>query len=66
MQEQPDLFGDDNARQQIGDAISSRRDLLQSSALRLGHRLYAESPKALRKRWEKYWQISRREGLEAG
>ncbi len=57
--EEPDLFGDEGSRLTIEEAITRRRRHLQSSALRLGHRLYAESPKALRKRFEKYWQISR-------
>ncbi|UAW97237.1 CHAD domain-containing protein [Halopseudomonas nanhaiensis] len=61
MEEQPDLFGDETQRERIGAAIDKRREFLQSRALRLGRRLYAESPKALRKRWESYWQLTRRE-----
>ena len=61
MQDQPDLFGDEALRESISIAIEKRREFLQNRALRLGRRLYAESSTALRKRWEKYWKLTRRE-----
>ena len=61
MEEQPELFGDTELFEQIGSVIDKRRDLLQIRALRLGRRLYAESPNALRKRWANYWKLARRE-----
>lgn len=43
------------------DAIGGRRKKLQSAALPLGERIYAEKPKALRKRIRRYWRVWRDE-----
>lgn len=56
---QPTLFGDVPTREQVAQLIAARRAGLQAEAFRLGRRLYAESPKALRRRWRKYWELAR-------
>jgi CHAD domain-containing protein len=39
--------------------IDHRREQLQAQALRIGERLYAESPKAFARRMHRYWKASR-------
>jgi len=43
--------------QSLLEAIDRKREDLQSSARPLGQRVYAESPKALKKRLHAYWQV---------
>ena len=43
----------------LAAAISSREDELASAAFGLGHRLYAERPKAFRRRIRAYWRAWR-------
>lgn len=61
LHNEPELFGDEATIAQLDEIMQQRREALQSRALRLGRRLYAESPKALRQRWQRYWKITRRE-----
>lgn len=61
LDNEPDLFGDGATIAQLDQTMQQRREALQGRALRLGRRLYAESPKALRKRWQRYWKITRTE-----
>jgi len=56
------VLGDDlRSREEIGDrdafhaAIEKRQDELLGAALGIGRRLYAENPKAFRRRLERYW-----------
>ncbi|WP_304640245.1 CHAD domain-containing protein [Pseudomonas sp.] len=56
---QPTLFGDEPTREQVALLIVARRAGLQAEAFRLGRRLYAESPRALRRRWRTYWALAR-------
>lgn len=58
MQAEPELFGTPESRQELQACIADRRAQLKQHALRLGHRLYAESPKALVKRFDAYWRIA--------
>jgi CHAD domain-containing protein len=43
----------------IIELIDHRRDQLQAEALRVGERVYAEPPKAFRRRMHRYWQATR-------
>lgn len=61
LQEEPTLFGSAEQREELLAIAGKRRDCLQHSAFKLGQRLYAESPAALRKRWGRYWQLARAE-----
>ena len=61
MQQEPDLFGAQETQEQLLGLINERRGRLQSHALRLGRRLYAEPPKALVARVAAYWRIARKE-----
>ena len=45
--------------------IDHRREQLQAQALRIGERLYAESPKAFARRLHRYWKASRSRGRAA-
>lgn len=58
MQAEPELFGTPESHQELEACINARRAQLRQRALRLGHRLYAESPKALVKRVGAYWRIA--------
>ena len=40
--------------------IEHRRDQLQAEAMQVGERLYAERPKAFRRRMHRYWKATRR------
>lgn len=42
----------------VRDLIAHRRDELQAEAFRLGRRVYAEPPKAFRRRMRRYWRTS--------
>ena len=55
MQAQPALFGDDTLRERLGTAVAERRSELQSAALKLGEEIYADAPKELVARWQRYW-----------
>jgi CHAD domain-containing protein len=59
---QPTLFGSDADRRAVENLISSRRSDLQQQAFELGRKLYTETPRALCKRWEKYWDQARVDG----
>ncbi|WP_028240091.1 CHAD domain-containing protein [Stutzerimonas azotifigens] len=59
MRDEPELFGDEDTRGGLAPLIAERRQHLQGRALRLGRRLYAESPGALRERWQRYWKLAR-------
>jgi CHAD domain-containing protein len=48
----------EQAMQQVQQLIQSYREALQAQALQLGHKLYAEKPKAFIKRWKHYWDAS--------
>ena len=52
-----DLAGRDEigAKGGFGDAIERRQEELLAAALELGERLYAEKPKAFRRRLKRYW-----------
>ncbi|TLX63575.1 CHAD domain-containing protein [Stutzerimonas nosocomialis] len=65
MNQEPELFGSEETRGQLQRYLRVRREQLQGDALALGGRVYAESPKALVKRWQRYWTIARREASEA-
>ena len=41
------------------ELIDHRREQLQADAMRLGRRVYAERPQALRRRLHRYWKASR-------
>jgi CHAD domain-containing protein len=59
--ENPERFNDDDHLQVLLALIQQRQLELQTSARLLGQRLYAEKPKAFRKRMAVYWQAWRRE-----
>lgn len=47
---------------ELATLIPLRQAELQAEALHLGSRLYAESPRALARRWGRYWEVWRGEG----
>lgn len=47
-----------DARQALRDVIDDRMRAAEAEALRLGHRLLADRPKALCRRWGAWWEIS--------
>lgn len=57
IKDDPKSFGPDQTVELLMGVIGSRRKQLQKAAFRLGDRLCAEKPKALRKRFERYWKI---------
>lgn len=59
LDSEPALFGAARQRQQLIEIVGQRRSYLQREAFRQGRLLYAESPKALRKRWQRYWALAR-------
>ncbi|UVO19233.1 CHAD domain-containing protein [Stutzerimonas stutzeri] len=61
MQHEPELFGEAQTHEQLRRCIERRRAQLQQLARRLGHRLFAEKPKALVTRFDAYWRIARSE-----
>lgn len=61
MQGEPDLFGTAQTREALQRCVLMRRARLQRQALRLGQRLFAETPKALVARIGAYWRIARTE-----
>ncbi len=58
---EPALFGTARQRHLLAEIVGRRRAQLQRKAFSLGGRLYAESPAALRKRWQRCWRLVRRE-----
>ena len=64
MQHEPALFGTPQTRDELQRCIGQRRRELQREAMRLGRRLYAETPKALAARLGAYWRIARGEADE--
>lgn len=46
----------DKTRKRLQDIIQKEQKRLRGEAWAIGQRLHAEKPKALRKRWERYWQ----------
>lgn len=46
---------------ELGTSIPLRQAEFQAEALSLGSRLYAESPRALARRWGRYWEVWRGE-----
>ncbi len=47
---------DDKIRMRLRTLIQRKQQRLREEAWRIGQRLYAEQPKALSKRWKRYWQ----------
>lgn len=45
----------DNARQSLKTVIHKEQQRLRGEAWEIGQRIYAEKPKALKKRWKHYW-----------
>lgn len=63
MDDEPELFADQI--EPLQRLIAERRKALRDDAFTLGRRLYAESPSALVKRWQRYWSLARCEGQAA-
>lgn len=61
MQQEPELFGAAQTREELARCIETRRAQLQQQARRLGRRLYAEAPKALVARIGAYWRAAEAE-----
>jgi CHAD domain-containing protein len=69
-----DVLGDDHDLAVLRDAVDDdaviglidrRRAQLQAQAIRIGERLYAESPKTFARRMHRYWRASRSRGRAA-
>jgi CHAD domain-containing protein len=58
LAQSPAIFGAAVQRRELGELVAGRRGCLQQRAFRLGSRLYAESPGALRKRWRRCWDLT--------
>ena len=65
VDEHRDVLGDDRAAE-LRAAASRRRDRLRLSAVPLGKRLYAESPRRFGRRVKAYWERPRRRGRRRG
>lgn len=61
MEQEPELFGAAQTREELARCIETRRAQLQQQARRLGRRLYAEAPKALVARIGAYWRVAEAE-----
>ncbi|HUG90959.1 MAG TPA: CHAD domain-containing protein [Planctomycetaceae bacterium] len=55
----PPQFGGEEHVEPLFDAIDDRRRQLEKRACTLGRRLYAETPRAFRKRIGRYWRASK-------
>lgn len=66
LEQSPAVFGAAAQRLELGELVTDRRDYLQQQAFRLGRRLYAESPGALRKRWQRCWALASAEKRSRG
>lgn len=55
VSEKEDLAGN-NTRNRLQKIIHKEQQSLRGEAWAIGQRLHAEKPKALKKRWERYWQ----------
>lgn len=64
LRDEPNLFGGEDTQALLGELIVDRRQALQAEAFQLGRRLYAESPAALAKRWQRYWKLTQAERSE--
>ncbi len=56
LESEGDQLAESDARQCLQTLIRKEQQRLRKEAWKIGQRLYAESPKALRKRWKRYWQ----------
>jgi len=59
LEANPGWFGDGDSARQLLVVVDQSRDTLRRAAFPCGARLYAEKPKALGKRFGKYWQAWR-------
>lgn len=59
MNDQPRLFGHQRTRSRLLGLIGARRRELKDQARRLGALIYAEKPKAFRRRAGAYWKVWR-------
>ena len=50
-------LADDALRQQLSAVIAKEQQRLRAQAWSIGQRFHAEKPKALNKRWKRYWQV---------
>ncbi len=56
LESEADQLAELDTRQPLQTIIRKEQQQLRTKAWKIGQRLYAESPKALKKRWKRYWQ----------
>lgn len=56
LESEADQLAEIEIRQCLQTIIRKEQQRLRAEAWKIGQRLYAESPKALKKRWKHYWQ----------
>ncbi len=56
-------LGSERERELLAGVITARQRVLRSEAFSLGARIYAERPKHLQRRFKRYWQTWREDGL---
>jgi hypothetical protein len=66
LEQSPTVFGATAQHRELSELAFERRTCLQQEAFRLGRRLYAESPGALLKRWQRYWALTSDEKRRPG
>ncbi|HYW75841.1 MAG TPA: CHAD domain-containing protein [Gammaproteobacteria bacterium] len=59
IEKRPGMFGPQEFRSELNQCIAVRQQELRADACWLGHRLYAERPKAYVERIEAYWRLWR-------
>ncbi|WP_341937185.1 CHAD domain-containing protein [Marinimicrobium sp. C2-29] len=57
LESEGERLATDETRQRLQQVILEEQQCLRGKAWEIGQRLYAEKPKALGKRWQRYWQI---------
>lgn len=60
LQSEGERLATDETRQRLQKIIRKEQQRLRGEAWAIGQRLYAEKPKALGQRWQRYWQIWKR------
>lgn len=56
LESEGDQLAETDTRQSLQIIVRKEQQHLRNEAWKIGQRLYAESPKALKKRWKRYWQ----------
>lgn len=57
LQTEYEELASDQIRKRLQKVIRKEQQHLREQAWEIGQRLYAEKPKALKKRWKRYWHV---------